>query len=533
MRSLAPTPGGAGAQGDGLADQEQASAELDNSSVEPGVWRYAKANRARVVIDAQDYFDLMQQAMLRARERVLMIGWDVDTRIHLRKGRRWYEKAYKRTYPSRLGSFIPWLARHNKQLEVRILKWSYGFVKFARRGTMLLDLARWAPHRRIDFKFDTTHPPGCSHHQKIVIIDDDFAVCGGIDMTTRRWDTRAHLEIDRRRTQPGGGLHGPWHDITMMMEGDAGRALEELGRARWLRAGGKPLTPATPTDRSAWPPSLEAHFTDVEIGIARTRAAYQNDPKIDEIEILFLQQIARAKHFIYAENQYFASRSIAEAIAARLSEDDPPEIVIIQPLSADGWIESKAMDPARARLLEAVTACDKHDRFRMYIPYSGQTPIYVHAKISIFDDRILRIGSANFNNRSMGLDSECDVFIDCDRPGNEPCEEQIRALRHSLLAEHCGIEEGMVPELLETHGSMQAMITALGESRARKFRRYQPEPLSDLEKELADREMLDPEEPPELFEILPPERGLFRKGSVLARAMRRIERKRLLKKAGR
>ena len=502
-------------------------AGFDDRSIEPGVWRYAKAKRARVVIDAEDYFDCMQQAMLKARQRVLMIGWDFDTRVHLSRGRRWWQKAYRHTYPARLGSFILWLTRHNRRLEVRILKWSLGVFQIATRGSMVLDLARWWRHKRIDFKFDTAHPVGCSHHQKIVVIDDDFAVCGGIDMTTRRWDTRTHREHDHRRKGPDGKLYGPWHDVTMMMEGEVGAALEELGRSRWIRAGGKPLIPPEPMPGSAWPDGLAADFEDVEIGIARTRAAYGGDPKVDEIERLFLRQIAEAKHFIYAENQYFASRTIAEALATRLIEPDPPEIVIVQGISAHGWIESKAMDPARARLVQALNALDDHDRFHIYVPHTGETPIYVHAKVTIIDDKVMRIGSANFNNRSMGLDSECDVFIDCRRPGNAHCTERITSLRHTLLAEHCGLEEREVGPLIEKHGSIAGMIASLGIDRGRTLRPYHPETLGDLQIEFADREMLDPEEAPELFEILPAERGLFRRGSLLARSMRRLKQKAL------
>ena len=502
-------------------------AGFDDTSVEPGVWRFARALRARVIVDAEDYFECMQQAMLKARQRVLMIGWDFDTRIHLSHGRRWWQKSYRRTYPARLGSFVLWLTRHNRKLEVRILKWSFGAFQAAARGSMIFDLARWWPHKRIEFKFDTAHPVGCSHHQKIVVIDKDFAVCGGIDMTTRRWDTREHRAHDRRRIGPDGKPYGPWHDVTMMMEGEVGSALEELGRARWIRAGGRPLVPPEPRQESAWPDGLAADFEDVEIGIARTRAAYGEYPKVNEIEQLFLRQIAESKHFIYAENQYFASRVIAEAIAARLTEPDPPEIVIVQPSSAHGWIESKAMDPARARLLEAVNALDDHDRFHIYVPHADETPIYVHAKVTIIDDQVLRIGSANFNNRSMGLDTECDVFVDCRRPGNAHCSARITALRHGLLAEHCGVHEREVGPLIEQHGSMAAMIAALGIDRRRTLRPFHPAKLSPLEMELADREMFDPEEPPELFEILPAGRGLFRRGSLLARSMRKLKQKAL------
>ena len=82
----------------------------------------------------------------------------------------------------------------------------------------------------------------------------------------------------------------------------------------------------------------------------------------------------------------------------------------------------------------------RQGRFTIWSPLTGATPIYVHAKIMVVDDEVLRIGSANLNNRSMGLDSECDVFIDATRKGNEHARDGIAALRHSLLAEHCGLD---------------------------------------------------------------------------------------------
>nr|WP_305098607.1 phospholipase D-like domain-containing protein [Croceibacterium sp. D39] len=464
----------------------------------------------------------MQQAMLKAQRRILLIGWDFDTRIHLGRGRRWWQRAWNRSHPTRLGSFILWLGRHRADLEIRILKWSLGFLKFFSRGTMLVDLARWWPHRRIDFKFDTNHPLGCSHHQKIVVIDDKVAVCGGIDMTSERWDTREHREEEPGRRTPRGKRYGPWHDATMMLEGEVAAALGELGRDRWRRAGGDPLGPADCDGRSAWPEALDAQFTDVEIGIARTRAKHDDDPGVHEISALFASQIGKAKKFIYAESQYFASRIVSEAIGQRLAADDPPEVVIVHPKDAEGYIEEKAMGMARHRLVRALQELDTRGRLHFYIPYTGETPIYCHAKLMIVDDTLLRIGSANFNNRSMGLDSECDVFIDCERPANGHCGETIRALRHSLLAEHLAIEEGDVGALLEKHGSMAAMIEALGVDRPRSLRKLHLEQMSDIEKELADSELLDPETPEEMFELLTARRrGLFRRRGLMSRAMAR------------
>ncbi|MCE3544068.1 hypothetical protein LXJ56_28215, partial [Escherichia coli] len=81
-----------------------------------------------------------------------------------------------------------------------------------------------------------------------------------------------------------------------------------------------------------------------------------------------------------------------------LDEVDGPEIVIVNPETAQGWLEPLAMDTARARLVEALRRRDRHGRLRLYHPYTrGGAPIYCHAKITVVDDTQLRIGSANIN----------------------------------------------------------------------------------------------------------------------------------------
>lgn len=490
----------------------------------PTAWRFAMASRAHVVIDAAAYFSVMQQAMLQAQQLIHLIGWDFDTRVKLGPGRRWWNRPNRRVQPARLGALMVWLVRRRPQLQVRVLKWNFGALKFVFRGSMILDLLRWWINRSIDFKFDASHPFGSSHHQKIVVIDDQFAVCGGIDMTTRRWDTPDHLEDDPRRMGPGRKPYPPWHDITFLAEGDVAATLGELGRLRWERAGGTPFELCKPQTDSPWPAQLRAEFHDVEIGIARTQAEWGGTREINEVEQLFVEHINGAKKFIYAESQYFASRRVAEAIAERLSQPDPPEVVLINPFSAEGWLEQAAMDGARVRLCHAVAQKDRESRFRIYVPVTtGGTPIYVHSKMMIVDDEILRIGSANMNNRSMGLDTEADVFIDCARPANdrEEVKEAIRRIRYRLIAEHCGTEPQHIGRMLEKHGSMIDMIEArIDDAQAKKgkrLERFHLRPLSETEKAIADTALLDPERPGELFEPIGRRRGLFRLGSLLRR----------------
>jgi phosphatidylserine/phosphatidylglycerophosphate/cardiolipin synthase-like enzyme len=482
------------------------------------VWRYVRASRAHVVIDAAAYFALMQQAMLKARQRIHMIGWDFDTRVRLGPGRKFYNLPDQDVQPARLGPFVLWLIRRTEGLQVRVLKWNFGALKFIFRGSMILDLIRWWFSRSIDFKFDSAHPLGCSHHQKMIVIDDSFAVCGGIDMTSDRWDTPEHLEEDPRRRRPyGTRLYGPWHDLSMLVEGEAAAALAELGRERWMQAGAVPLEPCGPQDESAWPAALKAEFRDVEIGIARTRSAWGKLSEVREVEALFVEHIRRAKRFIYAESQYFASRVVAEAIAEKVAEPNPPEIVLINPESAEGWLEQTAMDGARVRLCHAISQRDHLQRFRIFIPRNAAgTAIYVHSKTMIVDDEIVRIGSANMNNRSMGLDSECDLFIDAARPGNDHARAPIERLRLTLLAEHTGLNREKVRESLTRHGSMIELI----ENAPRTGKRLDPfvlRPLTDAEKAVADNALFDPERPEELFEPFNSRHGLFRRGGFLRR----------------
>lgn len=478
--------------------------------VSPGrnCWRIERAEHASVVIDAADYFRIIRQAMLNARHQILLVGWDFDTRIKLDRGRS------LPGVPNVLGEFVRWLADRQPELKIFLLSWDIGALKLLGRGSSLLTAARWAAHERIHLKFDSEHPPGGTHHQKIAVIDDAFAFCGGIDMTARRWDTREHLDGDRRRRRPNGKLYGPWHDATTAVDGAAARALGELARERWERATGeRPAAP--PASTPVWPDELQPHFHQVDVAIARTIPAQKDEREVLEIEALYLDLIASAQRLVYAENQYFASRRIAEAIAKRLREPYGPEIVLVMPETADGWLEEEAMGSARARLMRSLAEADAHGRFRIYTPVTAAgEPIYVHAKVMIIDDVVLRVGSSNWNNRSLGLDSECDVAIDARLPANYGMQPAITGIRDDLLAEHLGVTPAEVTALLTSTGSLITTVERLSGA-GKTLKRFAAPELSAAEAFLADNEVLDPEKAGGFFEPLA-KRHLFRRRALPA-----------------
>jgi phospholipase D1/2 len=470
----------------------------DAELLEPGrnCWRIERAGRAAVIVDAADYYRLAREAMLKARSQIFLIGWDVDTRISL------VADDPGDGAPTKLGALVTWLSNNRPGLDIYILAWDQAALSVPGRGTTFFRLLRWARKKRIHVKFDHSHPLDGSHHQKTVVIDDTLAFCGGIDMTGARWDTRNHCDKEEGRRRPfTRRRYDPWHDAIMAVDGKVAEALGDLARIRWKFATGKSLEPPRPGgDRSdPWPDDLKPVFRDVDTAIARTRAEEGEIEEIREIEALFVDMIAAAKRFVYVETQYFASRVVAEAIARRLDEPDSPEFVIINPRTAYGWLDGAVMSPARYELVKALKA-RRHgrDRFRIYSPLTeGGQDIYVHAKVMIVDDVLLRVGSANLNNRSMGLDSECDLLV--DGRARKEVQDEIARIRCDLLAEHLGLEAGEVARCFEETGSLIACVERLCGSGGRTL---VPVKLKSSEagKALADSELLDPEGSKELFE---------------------------------
>ena len=304
-----------------------------------------------------------------------------------------------------------------------VLRWDKGALKTLARGATLWTLTKWRFTDRIHLKLDAAHPLGASQHQKIVVIDDCIAFCGGNrSYTSNRWDTlRAH----RQRPSPEGTVAAAIQAVARHLDRYPGGRGQGAGRPlpRTLVAGRRRSRSTRPNRAgNAGRTDCPSISPDAQVAIARSQPDWgEQQQRVLEIETLFLDMIARAKRRLYVENQYFASRRIAEAIALRLEEPDGPEIVVISPIKSQGVIEPIAMDSGRARLVAALRSRDAHGRFRRSTTPSprAERQIYCHAKVMVVDDVAIRVGSSNFNNRSLRLDTECDVLIDSEVPGNE------------------------------------------------------------------------------------------------------------------
>jgi uncharacterized membrane protein YdjX (TVP38/TMEM64 family) len=203
---------------------------------------------------------------------------------------------------------------------------------------------------------------------------------------------------------------------------------------------------------------------EVEVGIARTMPPRGEVPAIREIEKLYLDSIAAARRTLYIENQYFTSPRIAAAIEKRLQERDGPEVVLVLRLLSHGWLEEHTMQVLRTRLVQRLLAADRYGRFHVYYPHVPGLPegscLDVHSKLMITDDSMLRVGSANICNRSMALDSECDLAI--ESRGRPEVAESILGLRDQLLAEHLCARPEAVRAAVERAGTLHGAIAEIG-----------------------------------------------------------------------
>jgi phospholipase D1/2 len=422
------------------------------------VWRIEHAHRAAVLVDAAAYYGALRSAMRQARHRILVIGWDIDSRTPLVGPAGEPEDGL----PKSLGDFLCALVRERPELSVKLLLWNYSLVYALEREPLPLLALQWSTPPQIELCLDDEIPVGSSHHQKIVVIDDAVAFVGGLDLTIRRWDTSAHRPVAPERADPAGVPYPPFHDVQMAVDGAAARALAELARWRWERASSEALPPiaarATP-----WPEGVEADFRDVAVGISRTLPLYPGEGEVREIEALFEDMIDAARETIYIENQFLTCARIAERLARRMQEVPSLQAVIATPRIHHSWVEHRAMAPGRIRFMEILRTAGVGDRVRLLHPQASAhgvtADVMVHSKLTIVDDRLLRIGSANLCNRSMAVDSECDLVIEAT---DEAERRAIRAIRARLLGEHCGVGPAEIERRLGRTGSLLAAIDGAG-----------------------------------------------------------------------
>lgn len=459
-------------------------------------WRVLPAGRAAILVDAQAYFDAAKQAMLKARRSIHLLNWafEPETRLDPHAGGGGGDEP--------VADFLIRLAEARHDLDVRVLCWKSAMPVAATQNFFpLADRAAFAG-TRVKFVLDGKLPSGACHHQKTIIVDNAVAFCGSGDFGPDRWDTPAHRDDDPRRQKSYRPKRDAKrkdlyfdsrHEVMGLVDGDAAAGLGDLFRRRWERCTGEALPRPETIVPDVWPTCVTPNFTNVNVGLSRTEGAWRGDPEVRECEALHLAAIAAARHCIYMENQYYTSELMAAALARRLAQPDGPEVVLVSTAQSPSFFDRATMDRTRWRFIDTLQAADRYRRFRIYSPVTALGRIIVvHAKLTIVDDVLIRIGSANLNNRSTGFDTECDLTIECGEPDDAAARGTIRGLRTGLLAHWLGCADDVVETAVARAGSVAGGLEALRDAGHCRLRPITPHALGPVSAVIAGLHLGDP-----------------------------------------
>jgi len=119
--------------------------------------------------------------------------------------------------------------------------------------------------------------------------------------------------------------------------------------------------------------------------------------------------------------------------------------------------------------------------------------VNVHSKIAIADDECIVIGSANLNNRSMVLDTECCIALVA--AGEPRIRTAIAGLRDRLLAEHLDTTPAEVAAALAHDERPNTVLDWLRDKPGRTLRTLEPVVTPQLDALVPVSARLDPEQP--------------------------------------
>jgi phosphatidylserine/phosphatidylglycerophosphate/cardiolipin synthase-like enzyme len=363
--------------------------------------------RVEPFVDGSEALPRIADAIRSARSHVNLAGWHFEPSFRLEEDGPELREL---------------LAEAAERADVRVLAWAGAPLPLFHpdRGEVRQARDQLAGGTKISMALDARERPFHCHHEKLVVVDDEAAFVGGIDLTGLAGDRLDSSDHPRRA-----GLG--WHDTATRLEGPIVADVARHFSVRWNAVGENGLPVPPDPNGSGVTGGVEAQFV-------RTVPERLYDPIRDgEWSILesYLRALRGAEHFVYLESQFLWSPEIAFVLADKLRRppcDDFRVIAVLPSRPNSGTDDSRGQV---GLLIEADREGDDTTRFlacTLYQPGPGGNPVYVHSKAAVVDDTWLTIGSANLNEHSLFNDTEANVVV------RDP--ELAREVRLRLWEEH-------------------------------------------------------------------------------------------------
>jgi cardiolipin synthase len=270
--------------------------------------------------------------------------------------------------------------RASEGITVRLLLDSVGSWRVRRRWIAPLNEAGG----RVAFFMPVIHVPfrgraNLRNHRKIVVVDDRRAMIGGMNLS--------------------GEYMGPapdparWRDLSLIVDGPAVGNLSALFRSDWKFATGEDLGQGPfPVPKSA----------ACDGGNACRAQVVASGPDVagDPLYETLLSLLFTANRRIWVVTPYFVPDEML-ARALELAARRGVDVRLLVPHRSNHW----TADLARVGFLRQIHNAGGH--ILLY------EPVMLHAKAVIVDDLAI-IGSANMDMRSLFLNYEVALFVDCE-----------------------------------------------------------------------------------------------------------------------
>jgi phosphatidylserine/phosphatidylglycerophosphate/cardiolipin synthase-like enzyme len=360
-------------------------------------------NAVKVLLDGQEALTAMVEAIKKARSHVHIAGWHASP-------------DFRPTREPGAPTLRDLLADVAERLPVRLLLWAGPPLPvFQPTRRMVRDAcARFQDGTRVHCVLDRRERTMHCHHEKIVVVDDEVAFVGGIDLTALSGDR--HDSTEHPPDRPLG-----WHDVATHLRGPVVADVATHFAQRWSEVAGEALPE----------PVVPPAAGDTSVRLVRTvpERTYRFAPR-GEFGILreYEQALRGARRLVYLENQFLWSSEIVNILADLLSTppDDRFRMVLLLPKRPND-----GRDTTRGQLGRLMQADAGHRLLAATVSSHAGTvtgPLYVHAKVGIVDDTWMTIGSANLNEHSLFNDTEVNVVV------HDPA--LIRDTRLRLWSEH-------------------------------------------------------------------------------------------------
>jgi len=279
------------------------------------------------------------------------------------------------------------------------------------------------------------HPHTGSWHQKTIIIDDSIAFVGGMNAQESYWDTSDHLAFDLRRAKHRhtaderrwiakskylGAINNPYHDYMTLIKGPIVSDVQSNFVERWNYCVSQKLDYYSEKTHKLPMPQPSDGVSDVKAQIVRTIPPYEPQ-RLGEKGIVaaYVKAISNAEQYIYIENQYFRSVTLAEKLVEAAERGVKIIIVIHRDAFVAGvppvprWVNvelaDKSFDILRNKLRNSLFFLQAF--FKNNNGKGCFVTIDLHAKLMIVDDEWYTIGSCNINDAGFETEGELNVSV--------------------------------------------------------------------------------------------------------------------------